>query len=145
MKKVNLLAALVLGATTLTACSVTTPKAPAEPVVLAGTSWMLQVPKESDCDAPPMLEFGDNWVAGDLGCNRARGGYTLEGNKLTFDDKMAVTRRMCSPKLMDRESKMLNAINKVRTVEKTDKGLVFYDEAGAELITLVPELSGSCN
>ncbi|MDO4937311.1 MAG: META domain-containing protein [Sutterellaceae bacterium] len=118
--------------------------APVEPVELKGTSWMLPIPKDSDCATNPILEFGEDSFSGDLGCNRAFGPYKIEGNVLTFG-AVGVTRRMCAPDYMKLEDTMLNAINNVKTVAKTDKGLTFYDASGKELVTLVPEVAGACD
>ncbi len=128
----------------LSACGSLSNQAPAEDINLAGTSWMLPVPKDSDCATNPMLEFSADSVAGDLGCNRAHGSYKIEGNRLTFGP-VAVTRRMCAPNYMKLERTMLDAINNVKTISKTESELTFYDADGKVLVTLVPELSGSCN
>lgn len=119
------------------------PVASAEPVVLAGTSWMLPIPKDSDCATNPLIEFTADKMSGDLGCNRAFGGYKLEGNQLTFE-AVGVTRRMCAPSYMKLEDTMLNAINNVKTVAKTAEGLTFFDADGKKLVTLVPEVAGAC-
>lgn len=145
MKKAFLCAALAGAVLSLSACTspATHASKTAEPVQLSGTSWMLPIEKEADCDTPPILEFGPDYIAGDLGCNRFRGNYTLEGNRLTITYP-ATTRRMCAPGLMQLEARMLEAINNVVTVAIVDKGLVFYDKDGKVLITLVPEMAGSC-
>lgn len=127
----------------LTGCA-THMTAPEETIELKGTSWMLPIPKDSDCATNPILEFSDDSISGDLGCNRAFGPYKLEGNRLTFG-AIGVTRRMCAPNYMKLEDTMLNAINNVKTVSKTDKGLTFYDADGKELVTLVPEIAGACD
>lgn len=115
-----------------------------EPVVLENTSWMLPLPEKSECDTPPILEFlPGNGLAGDLGCNRASGTFEFDGHNILFD-KIATTRRMCGPAFMKLEEQMLNILSKARSVQKTDKGLTFFDADGKEIDTLVPEVAGSC-
>ena len=97
MKKLLTSVVLVSCCALLSACSVNAVKAPEEavkPVVLEGTSWMMQVPAEAECAVTPMLEFGpNNTVTGDLGCNRASGSFEFDGTNILFD-KVATTRRV---------------------------------------------------
>ncbi len=146
MKKLLSAALLVSGFSLLAACSSTaTTASKAEPVVLEGTSWMMQVPESADCAVTPMLEFGpNNTVTGDLGCNRASGSFAFDGTNILFD-KVATTRKMCAPNYMALEDQMLKMMSQARTVAKTEGGLTFYDSEGRELMTMVPEFAGSCN
>ena len=146
MKKILQAAALVCCAGALTACSTTNvDKTNAKPVVLEGTSWMMQVPPEADCSVTPMLEFlPNNMVTGDLGCNRAHGSFQFDGTNILFD-KVATTRKMCAPKYMALEDQMLKMMSGARTVKMTEKGLTFYDAQGQELMTMVPEMAGACD
>lgn len=148
MKKLLTSAALVSCCALLSACSVNAVKAPeqaAKPVVLEGTSWMIQLPADSECAVTPMLEFGpNNTVSGDLGCNRASGSFQFDGTNIYFD-KVGVTRRMCGQKYMALEEKMLGMMSGARSVKLTEKGLTFLDADGKELMTMVPELAGACN
>lgn len=118
--------------------------APAAAVELKSTSWMLPVPKDSECKTNPMLEFTAGEVSGDLGCNLVNGTYKIDGNRLTFGP-LAVTGRMCAPDFMKLEETMLKAINGVATVERTEKELIFFDASGRELVRLVPEQAGACD
>lgn len=117
---------------------------PEETIELKGTSWMLPIPKDSDCATNPILEFSADSISADLGCNRAFGPYKLEGNRLTFG-AIGVTRRLCAPNYMKLEDTMLRAINNVKTVSKTEKELILYDADGKELVRLVPEVAGACD
>ncbi len=146
MKKIAQAAAMICCAGALAACS-TAPaeQANSKPVVLEGTSWMMQVPPESDCSVTPMLEFlPNNMLAGDLGCNRAHGSFQFDGTNILFD-KVATTRKMCAPKYMALEDQMLKMMSGARTVKMTEKGLTFYDAQGQELMTMVPEMAGACD
>lgn len=148
MKKLLTSAVLVSCCALLSACSVNAVKAPekaAKPVVLEGTSWMMQVPAEAECAVTPMLEFGpNNTVTGDLGCNRASGSFEFDGTNILFD-KVATTRKMCGKKYMALEEQMLNMMSGARSVKLTEKGLTFLDADGKELMTMVPEMAGACN
>ncbi len=147
MKKLTT-AALACSCAILSACSVNAVKAPeeaAKPVVLEGTSWMMQVPAEAECAVIPMLEFGpNNTITGDLGCNRASGSFEFDGTNILFD-KVATTRKMCGKKYMALEEQMLNMMSGARSVKLTEKGLTFLDADGKELMTMVPEMAGACN
>lgn len=148
MKKLLTSAVLVSCCSLLSACSVnavTAPEEAAKPVVLEGTSWMMQVPADSECAVTPMLEFGpNNTVTGDLGCNRASGSFEFDGTNILFD-KVATTRKMCGKKYMALEEQMLNMMSGARSVKLTEKGLTFLDADGKELMTMVPEMAGACN
>ena len=147
MKKFLTAAALVSSCCLLAACSSTGTGAAADekPVVLEGTSWMMQLPPESDCAITPMLEFGpDNRVTGDLGCNRASGRIEFDGMNIRFD-KVATTRKMCGKKYMDLEAQMTNMMANARTVKLDEKGLTFLDSEGRPLMTLVPEVAAACD
>ena len=128
----------------LAGCTSTPTNKQPDPVVLENTSWMLPLPEKSDCDTPPLLEFlPGNQLAGDLGCNRASGSFEFDGHNILFD-KVATTRRMCGPAFMKLEEQMLNILSKARSVQKTEKGLTFFDVDGNEIDTLVPEVAGAC-
>ena len=74
---------------------------------LTDTSWMMQLPKGSQCEVPPMIEFADGKATGDLGCNRFTGNVVIDGEKIRFD-QVAVTMKMCAPEYMALEGEMLN-------------------------------------
>ena len=44
--------------------------APGAAASLAGTSWMMELPKGSSCEVPPEIQFRkDGSIAGNAGCN----------------------------------------------------------------------------
>ena len=111
---------------------------------LTDTSWMMKLPKGSQCEVPPMIEFADGRATGDLGCNRFSGNVVIDGNQIRFD-QVAVTMKMCAPEYMALESEMLNLINNTRSAKQTKDALTFFDADGKEIMTLIPEVAGSCN
>ena len=116
----------------------------AQPLQLNNTSWMMKLPKNSQCEVPPMIEFADGRASGDLGCNRFDGSVKIEGNRLQFD-QVAVTMKMCAPQYMALESEMLNVINNARSAQQTKDALTLFDASGKALITLIPEVAGACD
>lgn len=118
--------------------------ASAETLHLANTSWMLPLPKGSQCEVPPMIEFSDTQASGDLGCNRFTGSVKIDGNRIAFD-QVAVTMKMCAPQYMALESQMLNMLNHARSATQTKDSLTFFDEDGQKLLQLVPEVAGACD
>lgn len=129
----------------LSGCSTATTaaKAPAEPVVLDG-AWMMVLPKGSDCEVSPTIEFNGTKMTGDLGCNRAMGNVQFDGHNIDFST-VASTRKLCAPAYMKVESQMTAWMAAARTVTKTKEGLNFFDADGKKVVTLVPELAGSCD
>ena len=111
---------------------------------LTDTSWMMQLPKGSQCEVPPMIEFSDGQATGDLGCNRFTGNVVIDGEKIRFD-QVAVTMKMCAPEYMALEGEMLNLLNKASSAKQTKDALTFFDADGKAIITLIPEVAGSCN
>lgn len=67
-------------------------------------------------------------IAGSGGCNLLIGGYTLEGERLTFTH-LATTRMAC-PQGMETEDAFLAALGKVKTWRIPDQHLELYDTAG---------------
>ncbi len=114
------------------------------PLQLNDTSWMMKLPKNSQCEVPPMMEFSSGRASGDLGCNRFDGAVKIDGSRIEFD-QVAVTMKMCAPQYMALESQMLNVINNARSARQTKDALTFFDADGKELLTMVPEVAGACD
>lgn len=128
--------------TALAACTSTVMQTETTPS-LKNTSWMMQLPKESDCEAAPYIEFTDKKVAGDMGCNSFSAQYTLDGSALRFQN-VAATLRLCAPEAMALENTMRRLLNDTRRVKLKDERLTFFDAAGDPIATLVPEAMGAC-
>ncbi len=120
-----------------------TAAAAGEALQLTDTSWMMKLPKNSQCDVPPMIEFGEKQASGDMGCNRFTASYSVDGTKIQFD-QVAATLRMCGPEYMKLEDQMQNLLNAARSAKQTKTALTFFDEDGKEILTLVPEEAGAC-
>jgi lactoylglutathione lyase len=81
-----------------------------------------------------LLEGGR--ASGSGGCNRFAGGYTLEGERLSFEP-LASTRMACEPERMQAEDDYFAALARVGRVRLDAGELVLADEAGAELLRFV--------
>jgi heat shock protein HslJ len=111
---------------------------------LDGTAWMLPIPKGSSCEVPPMLEFEEGTVSGDLGCNRIAARYSLKADgSFAFSD-VKRGKRTCGPEFMALEARMLKVVKNASSVRRTQKTLVFLDRDGKVIETLVPEKAGAC-
>ena len=77
----------------------------------------------------------DQQAAGDSGCNRWFGPYTLEGSQLEFGI-MAGTRRACAESLMNQETRFYQALGRVVSweVPKATGLLHLKDAAGNTMI-----------
>jgi heat shock protein HslJ len=113
----------------------TTAAPAAEPAVthdLAGTRWVLvQLGSEPVAHAgggPEQfiaLEAAQQRIAGNAGCNRLMGGYTLNGDQLKFS-QMATTRMACVE--MDRETAFLKALEATESWRIDGNQLDLFDD-----------------
>ena len=78
-----------------------------------------------------ILQPGEMRVAGSGGCNRLVGGYTLDGESLTFT-QMAGTRMAC-PTGMDAEQAFHAALQNVARWKIDGETLVLFDAGGASV------------
>jgi len=104
---------------------------------------MMRLPAKSHCDVAPMLEFSGGKVTGDLGCNRLKADYTLEGTRLSFHN-VILTRRLCSQEVMQHEVAMRRVIERTHHIQSVGKDLRFLTQDGEEILTLTPETLGAC-
>lgn len=142
-------AALALISLSLTACTsfnseADHPVAKQPAASLSGSSWMMQTAKGEGCEVPPVIEFSENRIAGDLGCNRVMGFYEIENDKIKFD-QVATTMKLCAPEYMELEKQMSKIFTDSRTFKKTDSELSFFNDKGELVMTLVPEKAGACD
>jgi putative lipoprotein len=108
---------------------------------ITGTRWVLQKlrgePAGSGAggQAPHItLQGAEPRVSGFAGCNQISGGYTLDGDQLSFG-QMAMTMRAC-PEGMDLERDFAKALEETQRYEVLDDVLRLRDEHG----TVVAEL-----
>lgn len=110
------------------------PSAPASPVSLVGTEWILTdlagTPVVPDSKASlSFLEGGR--AAGNASCNRFTGGVTLTGNTIKFG-QMASTRMACVDAAVNgQESEYLKLLGTANRYEVRDNLLLIYAD-GAE-------------
>ncbi len=85
-------------------------------------------------DTTPMIAFTDDGrVAGSGGCNRFFGGYTLDGNALTFD-ALGSTEMACEPEIMAQETAMLTLLGAVTSYERAEDVLLLNTDTGDTLV-----------
>jgi lactoylglutathione lyase len=77
-------------------------------------------------------------ATGSAGCNRFVGGYTLAGERISFEP-LATTRMACEPEVMRAESDYLAALGRVERVSIENGELAFADREGAELLRFVTD------
>jgi len=75
-----------------------------------------------------ILQPASHRVNGFSGCNRLTGGYTLDGNRLTFGQTAGTL--MACPNGMDTERAFLDALRQVRTAKVTRQHLDVFDASG---------------
>jgi putative lipoprotein len=77
----------------------------------------------------------DGALSGSGGCNRLMGRADIKGEALTFAP-VATTRMACALDIMQRERKLLDALQATRSYRITGAALTLHDAAGAELMRL---------
>jgi heat shock protein HslJ len=123
---------------------------PAAASPLEGTFWTLTEYLGPDGNAVPVpaavaasATFAAGTVSGNAGCNDYTGGYTVDGDKLTFG-AIASTKKACGPAETALETAYLAALAKVATFSvsadtlelKTGEGKVGLKYAAVEAATL---------
>jgi heat shock protein HslJ len=114
------------------------------PPPLIGTAWTLSAmssggtTSSTTTSANPitMTLASDATVSGSAGCNAYHGGYTTQGDSLTFEP-LATTRKLCEPDVMSQEQSFLTAMGNVATFAVDGSQLTMSDSSGAALLTFV--------
>ncbi|WP_274560278.1 META domain-containing protein [Streptomyces spiramyceticus] len=115
-----------------------TAEKPAAAAPLVGTQWRVEslldgdtatsLPK--DVAGKANLVFGkDGSVGGNLGCNNVTGEAKVSGSTLTFS-KIATTRKMCPPKIMETERALLKILDGKVKYELRDRTLTLVAADG---------------
>ena len=94
-------------------------------------------PPKQGLGAHLVLMSKEQRVAGSGGCNRLMGGYTLEGNKLSFS-KMASTMMMCDER-MEQEQHFLKALGEVATWRMEGHTLILRNASDQILVELTAD------
>lgn len=92
---------------------------------------------EALADNPPTLTFNpDGTVSGSGGCNNLSGTYQLDGEQITIDEPLAVTRKACVPDISTQEASFLGLLTSVSTatVEGSEAMLTLTTSDGATII-----------
>ena len=130
MIKIKQRALLVAISTTLTACNSSSALPTQES--LPG-SWLVESIQDKAVvtKSTAQLNFEQqNRLSGSASCNNISSSYSLEHNSLNIGP-MAVTRKMCLPALMEQESRLLQALSKVKRFQLNNGELSMYDQQGS--------------
>lgn len=116
-----------------------------EQAQLTGTEWRLgsfnngkQAIVSVLVGADVTLELDANGGFAGKACNRYRGRYTTEGDRLSISEPIATTRMLCAEPegIMEQESAYLAALQRVARFEISGPRLTLFDEDGARLAVL---------
>ncbi|ALO35006.1 hypothetical protein CMT41_09990 [Colwellia sp. MT41] len=129
MKNIKRLALLVAISTTLAACN-SSPAVPSQET-LPG-SWLVQSIQDKAVMMQNIarLNFDQtNGLSGSASCNNISSRYSIQNNSLNIGP-IATTRKMCAPALMAQESRLLQALAKVKRFQLHNGELLMYDQQG---------------
>jgi len=105
-------------------------------VSLTGKSWILNIlnGESVPSETAIFLTFvDDNTAAGSAGCNNYNTTYTVTGNKISFNEAMAVTGKLCAEPIMALESRYLQALSAAATYKVSGHTLTLFDASGKPL------------
>ncbi|AGF52818.1 slr0841 [Synechocystis sp. PCC 6803] len=77
--------------------------------------------------AIPQLQFLGDRLTGTGGCNRLMGQFTIDGDNLTVDERMASTMMACSEPLMAQEQQFIQALVNAQKYEILTSGELVID------------------
>ena len=112
-------------------------------VDLAGSEWRPSFMSASDLPAGIAMhvEFHpDGTIAGNGGCNRFFGGYSVSGHHIKIGP-LASTRKGC-PGLIRLETAFFATLQAATSFEQTDTTLILFDAAGTRLAQFVRAEAG---
>ena len=129
MKKIKQLSLFVALLTTLTACN--SSSAIPSPETLPG-GWLVQSIQGQHIIAKSTVKLifsSENRLSGSASCNNISTSYNTQDNSLSIA-AIATTRKMCLPALMEQESTLLQALDRVRRFEINNGQLSMFDQQG---------------
>ncbi len=109
---------------------------------LDGTAWLL----EELHGEPPMpgtlitLQFEGGRAFGSDGCNRYTGSYSVDGDRLTVEQRMAATMMSCEAAIMRQADEYRGALERAAIHQIAEGRLLLLDEEGTPLATFREEL-----
>ncbi|WP_300724908.1 META domain-containing protein [uncultured Bacteroides sp.] len=137
MKKTFLGVAAICAGALMVACS--SNKNVVKTADLSGEWTIVSVDGQNiNIEEMPFIGFdlAEKRIYGSSGCNRMMGDLVLDTTASTINFGHVGSTRMMCPN-MDTESKVLDAVNKVKGYKATADGIALIDEKGKELMTLV--------
>ncbi|MCG7627448.1 META domain-containing protein [Epibacterium sp. MM17-32] len=130
------IAAVLVAASAIVMGAQTRATEPAKPP-LAETEWTLsQIEGETPLEGRGLdLSFDENGRFGtSAGCNRFMGDVEIEGEEITFPDKIAGTMMACPEGLAEQEEKVLSLLAQVTRYQMEPDALILLDSEGSELL-----------
>lgn len=113
-----------------------------QPLPLEGTAWRVDgvaiggdAVSSTIAGADAELVFEDGRVSGTGGCNRITGGYTADGDALSFS-AIATTKMLCEATVMDQEAAIIAALEATASSSIEGTTLSLSDADGAFLLSL---------
>ncbi|MBD2653334.1 META domain-containing protein [Synechocystis sp. FACHB-383] len=82
--------------------------------------------------AIPQIQFLGDRLAGTGGCNRLMGQFTIDGENLTIDERMASTMMACSEPLMNQEQQFIQALVNAQKYQILTSGELVIDYLAAD-------------
>ncbi len=144
MRARTMVALVVAVALPLAACASSTDSGSGgdAPQSLAGTAWDLAqyAPAGTSALSPvpegvtPTAEFTADQVSGSGGCNRFTGGYSTDGDTITFGP-LASTQMACEGAAGTVETDYFTRLGEAKTYAITDGTLTFSDAAGQVVLS----------
>lgn len=117
----------------------------ANPALLSGSRWMMVLPKGTDCEVPPEIDFRkDGTIEGNAGCNDFRGSWKTEGARVRIERKN-ITSRNCGEKFLKLEQAFGGAVDGAASLKADGKELILVSADGKELGRVTPVVAGSCD
>jgi heat shock protein HslJ len=128
MKKIKQLSLIFALLTTISACHSTYVTATSE--TLPGRWVVKSIQDQPIIKSSAELVFSnENKLSGLVSCNHISTSYSTQDNSISIA-AIATTRKMCRPLLMEQESTLLQALDKVRRFEINDGQLSLFDQQG---------------
>ncbi len=130
MTYIKQLVLLVTISTTLTACNSSTGLT--APETLPGI-WLVESIQGKAVMTKSMAQLNfnqENKLTGSASCNNISSSYSTQNNSIHIGP-VATTRKMCLPALMEQETRLLQALNKVKRFQLNNGQLSMFDQQGA--------------